>query len=170
MVVILMHMVLDGGSTHRHSQTNFRTAATMGSLGLAIGSGLYLARWTMPALFAILFALAGLSGARAGEDQPRAATNDGAFNQGVALGQALFPEVYEPKVRLDKRHLKPDSVLTDYTANQAPTKVPGLHSITQQAARELQRPDNGRGYSLADAMADALWRKKVVEAFWGHLE
>ena len=175
MVTILMHMVLDGGSAHRLSHTSFRTAAITGPLGLTMGSGLYFARWTLPAVIAVLFALAGLSGAQAGEDQPRAAANDGAFNQGAALGRALFPEIYEPKVRLNKRHVKPDSTLADYTTDPGSTKVPGLHSITQQAAQELQRQGAGlgaagRGYSLADAMADALWRKKVVETFWGHLE
>ena len=167
--------VLHGGSAHGLFKTGFRNAASMASLHPTAGSKPNLVRGTIFALFIVVVLPVSLPGARAGEDLPSEAANGAAINQGVALGRALFPEAYEPKVRLDRRYVKPDSALVDYTEDPAATTVPGLYSITEQAARELRRQGASlgateRGYSLADAMADALWRKKVVEAFWGHLE
>ena len=167
--------VLHGGPAYGLIPRGFRTAASTGLLDPTGSSKPNCVRGTVAASFIVVLLLVWLPGARAGEDQPGQSADDAAFDQGTALGRALFPEAHEPMVRLDKRYVKQDSNLIDYTEDPKVTKVPGLYSITEQAARELRRQGAGLGatgrlYSLADAMADALWRKQVVETFWGHLE
>ncbi len=92
------------------------------------------------------------------------------FQRGVEIKIRRDAEVYITARNIPKN----DSLLEAYSADQPnggrvqtnvgeATAVPGLLGIAAQAQR-AQDPSgqNGRVYSLADAMRDAIWRKKTA--------
>ena len=94
------------------------------------------------------------------------------FDQGVALGRALYPDEGESQVLLSDPYSDKNQSLAPYRASKPEALLPGLESLAGQSARDLLRRKalEGSGakvYTLAEAMEDALWRKRVVETFWG---
>ena len=81
----------------------------------------------------------------------------GAVSEENDAGLFLSPEV----ARGDRR-------LGAYSADKVQSNkalVPGLAGIATHVLRE-QVTDTKKDYSLADAMADALWRKQVVDSLY----
>ena len=73
-----------------------------------------------------------------------------------------------PRVANDNRRLKAYSA-DKLQMNKA--LVPGLAGVANHVLREqVTDTENREGYSLADAMADALWRKQVVDALYRNRE
>ena len=68
-----------------------------------------------------------------------------------------------PEVALDHQRLKAYSA-DKLEGNKA--HVPGLASIATHVLREQVTDTKEKSYSLADAMADALWRKQVVDSLY----
>jgi hypothetical protein len=94
------------------------------------------------------------------------------FDQGVALGRALYPDESESQVLLADPYSEKNQSLAPYNASNPESLLPGLESLASQSARDLLRRkalegSDAKAYSLAEAMEDALWRKRVVETFWG---
>ena len=94
------------------------------------------------------------------------------FDQGAALGRALYPDESESQVLLSDPYSEKNQSLAPSRASDPETLLPGLESLAGQSARDLLRrkalQGNGaKGLTLAEAMEDALWRKRVVETFWG---
>lgn len=91
-----------------------------------------------------------------------------------AIAKVLDQGAEAPKgdanVYITPQHLPKDDLLQAYSANKAAkaqgVKVPGLLGIASQAYRSQKlRPGQtvvGKPYSLADAMRDAMWRKKTA--------
>ena len=107
------------------------------------------------------------------------------FQRGAEVGRALFHKGAEIKIKKDARvYITPhnipqnDRLLGAYAADSvnsrgAPhgsvngttngTTAPGLLGIAKQAFRTQSSPWAGeRAYSLADAMRDAIWRKRTA--------
>ncbi len=131
----------------------------------------------LPVFLLVLLALAGT--ARAGHFL----THPAATPQAVATAQAaqaaamrdakaLFQKGKEIKIKRDaKVYITPgnipkgDRFLKAYAADQAPgtSAAPGLLGIASQAYRTQSSAGTAnRAYSLADAMRDAVWRKKTA--------
>ena len=139
---------------------------------------------TAPSAPSLAAQAAGQAGARSAAQTralnatPNATANAPASSSGAAK---LFKKGTETDIKKDaKIYLTPRSIPDDdrllgaYNADrpnggQAQARsnegaaVPGLLGIANQAHR-AQDPDgrNAQGYSLADAMRDAIWRKKTM--------
>ena len=139
---------------------------------------------TAPSAPSLAAQAAGQAGARSAAQTralnatPNATANAPASSSGAAK---LFKKGTETNIKNDaKIYLTPRSIPDDdrllgaYNADrpnggQAQVRsnegaaVPGLLGIANQAHR-AQDPDgrNAQGYSLADAMRDAIWRKKTM--------
>ena len=140
--------------------------------------------WLGRILSVFLLVLLGLTGtARAGHflthpaaaPQAVAATAQAAVPQGAAAARdarTLFERGKEIKIKRDaKVYITPrniprgDRFLKAYSVDQAPgaSAAPGLLGIASQAYRtQASAGTANKAYSLADAMRDAVWRKKTA--------
>lgn len=110
-----------------------------------------------------LLVLLGLAGpARAGHFL----THPAATPQGAAVPQAAAAR--DAKVYITPRNIpKNDRLLKAYSTDEAVsgngTAAPGLFGIASQAYRTQVAADTAsQAYSLADAMRDAVWRKRTA--------
>ncbi len=123
----------------------------------------------------VLFALAGTARADHFLTHPAATPQvAGATPQRAAArdGRALFQKGKEIKIKRDaKVYITPrnipknDRYLKAYSADQAAggSSAPGLLGIASQTYRtQASAGTANKAYSLADAMRDAVWRKKTA--------
>lgn len=113
---------------------------------------------------------------------PAAAQDNSNFNYGADLGQALVSgaesatgvnEENDAGLYLGRDVAKESGRLSAYTIErqaQNQRLVPGLAGIANHVRREQANSTETFHYSLSDAMADALWRKQVVNALENIIE
>ena len=121
--------------------------------------------WFGRILSVFLFVLLGLSGpARAGHFL----THPAATPQGAAAPQAVAAGARDANLYITPRHIpKSDRILKVYSTDEAVrgngTAAPGLFGVATQAYRtQVAAGTANQAYSLADAMRDAVWRKKTA--------
>ncbi len=121
--------------------------------------------WFGRILSVFLFVLLGLAGpAWAGHFL----THPAATPQGAAGPQVVAAAARDANVYITPRNIpKNDQFLKAYSADKAVrsngTAAPGLRGIATQAYRtRASAATANKAYSLADAMRDAVWRKKTA--------
>ena len=107
----------------------------------------------------------------------------GGFGSGLTLGQAIATGTPAPRVSdndagivVNSAYVPDDQSGEAYGArnDDGSLVVPGMAGVAdlvlrRQLTQSARGQSDGGDYSLAHAMADALWRKKVVQSLYGHI-